>query len=101
MLANFERPARGRTLPRATANAARGPRAVRAATTDNLAQMTDTLKRQPWRILWPSTKKYDASAASGKAPTPAPGGVAAASPTTARERRSLDYGAVPTNEKGR
>ena len=21
--------------------------------------MTDTLKRQPWRILWPSTKKYD------------------------------------------
>ena len=23
--------------------------------------MTDTLKRQPWRIIWPTTKKYDAA----------------------------------------
>jgi ABC-type transporter Mla subunit MlaD len=26
--------------------------------TANLAQATDTLKRQPWRLVWPSTKKY-------------------------------------------
>ena len=30
-------------------------------TAANLAQMSDTLKRQPWRIIWPSTKKYDAA----------------------------------------
>jgi phospholipid/cholesterol/gamma-HCH transport system substrate-binding protein len=34
--------------------------------TDNLAQATDTVKRQPWRLLWPSTKKYPS-------PTPRPG----------------------------
>ena len=28
------------------------------ATGRNASQLTDTLKRQPWRILWPSTKKY-------------------------------------------
>ncbi len=26
----------------------------------NLAQASDTVKRQPWRLIWPSTKKYDA-----------------------------------------
>jgi len=26
--------------------------------TDNLAQASDTVKRQPWRLLWPTTKKY-------------------------------------------
>lgn len=25
---------------------------------DNLDQATDTLKRQPWRLIWPGTKKY-------------------------------------------
>jgi ABC-type transporter Mla subunit MlaD len=25
----------------------------------NLEQATDTLKRQPWRLVWPSTKKYE------------------------------------------
>ena len=25
----------------------------------NLEQATDTVKRQPWRLVWPSTKKYD------------------------------------------
>ena len=29
----------------------------------NLTQATDTLKHQPWRLIWPSTKKY---------PTPSP-----------------------------
>ena len=33
-------------------------------TTENLAQMTDTLKRQPWRLLWPSTKKYEGAEAT-------------------------------------
>jgi len=27
-------------------------------TLTNAAQMTDTLKRQPWRLFWPATKKY-------------------------------------------
>ena len=26
---------------------------------ENLEQATDTVKRQPWRLVWPSTKKYD------------------------------------------
>ena len=25
----------------------------------NLEQTTDTVKRQPWRLIWPGTKKYD------------------------------------------
>ena len=25
----------------------------------NLAQASDTVKRQPWRLIWPSTKKYE------------------------------------------
>jgi phospholipid/cholesterol/gamma-HCH transport system substrate-binding protein len=33
--------------------------------TANLAQATDTVKRQPWRLIWPSTKKYPS-------PTPRP-----------------------------
>lgn len=28
------------------------------STGKNAAQFTDTIKRQPWRIIWPSTKKY-------------------------------------------
>ncbi len=28
-------------------------------TTVNLNEATDTLKRQPWRLIWPSTKKYN------------------------------------------
>ena len=32
----------------------------------NLEQATDTVKRQPWRLVWPSTKKY------GDDPQPAP-----------------------------
>lgn len=29
-----------------------------SAVTGNLEQATDTLKRQPWRLIWPSTKRY-------------------------------------------
>ena len=28
------------------------------ATGDNVKELTDTVKRQPWRLVWPSTKKY-------------------------------------------
>lgn len=38
-------------------------------TTTNAREMTDTLKRQPWRLLWPSTKKYPDQKA---VPTPTP-----------------------------
>ncbi len=31
---------------------------------ENLEQATDTVKRQPWRLVWPSTKKYDEPAAT-------------------------------------
>ena len=50
-------------------------------TTENLAEMTDTLKRQPWRLLWPSTKKYNGAGGTAAGtgmgqveptPTPAP-----------------------------
>jgi len=40
----------------------------------NLGEATDTLKHQPWRLIWPSTKKYpndqQAPAASQATPTP-------------------------------
>ena len=35
----------------------------------NLEQASDTLKRQPWRLIWPSTKSYPAEAPGA---TPAP-----------------------------
>ncbi|HEX4084830.1 MAG TPA: MlaD family protein [Chthoniobacteraceae bacterium] len=35
--------------------------------TDNLEQATNTLKRQPWRLIWPVTKRYPS-------PTPIPRG---------------------------
>jgi ABC-type transporter Mla subunit MlaD len=39
----------------------------------NLDQATDTLKRQPWRLIWPSTKKYGDEEKHGKpAPSPTP-----------------------------
>ena len=94
MLANFE-DASARAS--AAANDARkliaGISPSVQSTLGNLNQMTDTLKRQPWRIVWPSTKKYNAATVPAN-------GVAAASPTTSRERRSLDYGTVP-GERGR
>jgi ABC-type transporter Mla subunit MlaD len=34
----------------------------------NFEQMTDTLKRQPWRLVWPSTKKYDPTVTVTKVP---------------------------------
>ena len=40
-------------------------------TATNAEQLTDTLKRQPWRIIYPTTKDYPADTAA-PAPTPAP-----------------------------
>ena len=94
MLANFEE-----ASARASAAAGDARKLIAGitpsveSTLGNLNQMTDTLKRQPWRVVWPSTKKYDVK-------TP-PEGVAASSPTTSHERRSLDYGTAPTNGKAR
>lgn len=38
----------------------------------NIVELTDTVKRQPWRLIWPSTKKYpdDEQAAPGPTATP-------------------------------
>ena len=72
MLANFEQ-----ASARAD-NAARQANALLAGLTPsvketaaNLTQMTDTLKRQPWRLVWPTTKKYDAPAVTTTATHPA------------------------------
>ncbi len=57
-------------------------------TSENLAQMTDTLKRQPWRIFWPSTKKYD-----GPALATDPDSLAAAPVAATKVRRHTGTGA--------
>ena len=63
VLENFESAsARADTAARNANALLAGIRPSVQKTADNLAQMTDTLKRQPWRILWPSTKKYDGPA---------------------------------------
>jgi paraquat-inducible protein B len=39
----------------------------------NLSQATDTVKRQPWRLIWPTTKKYpDQPTAATATPAPSP-----------------------------
>jgi len=42
----------------------------------NLTEASDTVKRQPWRLIWPSTKKYDEEA------RPAPAGSRSPAPTS-------------------
>jgi paraquat-inducible protein B len=42
---------------------------------ENLTQASDTVKRQPWRLIWPSTKKYSGESDTGSprpGPTPSP-----------------------------
>lgn len=76
MLANFESASAQADAAAKNANALlAGIRPSVQKTTENLEQMTDTLKRQPWRVLWPSTKKYDTALVaetqtSRVAPTP-------------------------------
>jgi paraquat-inducible protein B len=38
---------------------------------ENLTEASDTVKRQPWRLIWPSTKKYDTKSDLAPAPTQA------------------------------
>jgi ABC-type transporter Mla subunit MlaD len=41
----------------------------------NLTEASDTVKRQPWRLIWPSTEKYDSEsriAPPQPRPTPSP-----------------------------
>ncbi|MBV9128693.1 MAG: MCE family protein [Verrucomicrobia bacterium] len=59
-LANFEAASRRANTTMKDANALVAsvtPTLNQAAT--NFNQMTDTLKRQPWRLIYPTTKKYD------------------------------------------
>ena len=63
VLANFESAsARADAAARNANSLLAGIRPSVQKTTENLVQMTDTLKRQPWRIIWPATKKYDGPA---------------------------------------
>ena len=71
-----------------------------AATGANVKDLTQTVKTQPWRLLWPSTKKYpkDEAAADASATitvrktTKGQGGRRSAAPTpTPRARRGVIY----------
>lgn len=37
----------------------------------NIKELTETVKRQPWRLVWPSTKKYPEDEQPAASPTPA------------------------------
>lgn len=85
MLQNFEGASARADAAAKNANALlAGIRPSVQKTTENLEQMTDTLKRQPWRVIWPSTKKYDEALTAEASP------MTAASPaaTTRRAARS-------------
>jgi len=51
----------------------------------NLEQASDTVKHQPWRLIWPVTKKYDEPSAPKATPTPAP--TTKATPTPKKKLR--------------
>jgi phospholipid/cholesterol/gamma-HCH transport system substrate-binding protein len=46
------------------------PKLTQTAT--NVEQLTDTLKRQPWRVIFPATKSYPEDAAPKATPKPTP-----------------------------
>ena len=67
-------------------------------TTENLAQMTDTLKRQPWRLLWPTTKKYEIAATGFAEPVMAvPAATAPPARKVTSRRRDRATGAPAAN----
>jgi phospholipid/cholesterol/gamma-HCH transport system substrate-binding protein len=37
---------------------------------ENVKELTETVKRQPWRLVWPSTKKYPEDEQAAAEPTP-------------------------------
>jgi hypothetical protein len=59
------------------------------ASGSNIKELTETVKRQPWRLIWPSTKKYPedeqqpaAETTPAKKPKPRPRAAATAPPRT-------------------
>ena len=93
VLANFESAsARADTAARNANALLVGIRPSVQQTTENLAQMTDTLKRQPWRIIWPSTKKYDGPSEATDPANLAP------SPVVAARTRHRVVSASPRND---
>ena len=62
----------GSSLDKTLKNAQKITEELKAAGA-NLTEASDTVKRQPWRLVWPSTKKYDeASTPSQAKPTASP-----------------------------
>ena len=99
MLANFEQAgARADNAAKQASALLTGLTPSVNQTAANLAQMSDTLKRQPWRIIWPATKKYDAPPGSGmEVPVAATTGVRPSKPV-ARERRARAAGSDEPRE---
>jgi len=77
--ANFSSTARGL---KSTVN---GIRPGIDQTVHNAEQFTDTVKRQPWRLIWPSTKKYPEDKAKECKPTPTPKACKTPVPTPSRK----------------
>jgi len=55
----------------------------------NLTEASDTVKRQPWRLIWPSTKKYDQEA---RPSSPGPGSQAPPSQKPAAKAKAAPRG---------
>ncbi len=53
----------------------------------NLEQATDTVKHQPWRLIWPTTKKYPEDKLKAATPAPTPVPVVKVSDPPSRKRR--------------
>jgi ABC-type transporter Mla subunit MlaD len=72
---------------------------LKVATTDlgpageNIKQFSETIKTQPWRLIWPTTKKY-----AEASPTPAPGAAGQRTITVRKTARSKSGpNATPTS----
>ena len=61
---------------------------------ENIKQFSETIKTQPWRLIWPSTKKY---AEASSTPAPAQGAITVRKSARARSRPS----ATPTRTSSR
>ncbi len=83
----------------------RGIRPRLNATLHNAEQFTDTVKRQPWRLVWPTTKKYPedqrpAGLLAKPAPTPTPTcSPAPAPPRVAEKRKRQPPSTIPLSDE--
>jgi phospholipid/cholesterol/gamma-HCH transport system substrate-binding protein len=59
---------------------------------ENIKQFSETIKTQPWRLIWPTTKKY-----AEASPTPSPGTITVRKTARAKPRPS----ATPTRTSSR